>query len=56
MKRDIEVFVARVAEGYHSYWASEPESIGFFSKEEISLGLEKKHGGEGEYSYDFPEN
>lgn len=54
MKELIEVFVARGAEDIHSFWTGEPESIGFFTEEEIERGEEKEYGGPGTYSYDSP--
>jgi len=50
---NIEVFVARYSRGSHPFWAGKPESIGFFSEEEIYEGKDKKYGGTGVYSYNF---
>jgi len=54
-ERNIEVFVARYDHGTHPFWAGEPESIGFFSEEEIYEGQDRNWGGVGIYSYKFPE-
>ncbi len=51
MAKEIEVFVARCDDDVHPFFSGEPESIGFYTEDEIGRGVEKKDGGPGFYSY-----